>query len=87
MEKILVVKNGLHAFFISNTFISHVRLKLAKNQEKAKQNHEAEHLLLENYLLSSSKLSLFNWGYMINYNENEAKKKNRQHRYDINRPA
>ena len=57
MEKILVVKNGLHAFFISNTFISNVRLKLAKNQAKAKQNHEAEHLLLENYLLSSSKLS------------------------------
>ena len=31
----------LHAFFISNTFISNARLKLAKNQAKAKQHPEA----------------------------------------------
>ena len=37
-------------FFISNTFISNARLKLAKNQTKAKQNLEAELLLFENYL-------------------------------------
>ena len=33
-------------FFISNTFISNARLKLAKNQAKAKQQAEAELLLL-----------------------------------------
>ena len=35
------------AFFISNTLISNVRLKLAKNQAKAKQHPEAELLLLK----------------------------------------
>ena len=44
-------------FFISNTFISNARLKLAKNQAKAKQHPEAELLLFENYSLLSSKLS------------------------------
>ena len=35
----LLIKNiPLHAFFISNTFISNTRLKLAKNQAKAKLN-------------------------------------------------
>ena len=46
----------IHAFFISNTFISNTRLKLAKNQAKAKQHAEAEFLLLENYVHSSSTL-------------------------------
>ena len=32
---------NLHAFFISNTFISNTRLKLAKNYAKAKQHPEA----------------------------------------------
>ena len=44
-------------FYISNTFISNARLKLAKNLAKAKQHSEAELLLLENYSLSSSMLS------------------------------
>ena len=45
------------AVFISNTFISNTRLKLAKNQANAKQNPEAELLLFENYSHSSSTLS------------------------------
>ena len=49
--------NNVHAFFISNTFISNTRLKLAKNQAKAKQHPEAEFLLFENYSFSSSTLS------------------------------
>ena len=43
--------HGINAFFISNTFISNARLKLVKNQGKAKEHPEAELLLLENYLL------------------------------------
>ena len=78
----------IHAFFLSNTFISNARLKLAKNQAKASQQIEDEFLLFENYLLSLTTLScknerdiqkmhkkqvrLFKWGYMINGNENEA---------------
>ena len=44
---------NIHAFFISNTFRSNARLKLAKKQVKAKQHPEAKLLLFENYLLSS----------------------------------
>ena len=44
-------------FDISSTFISNTRLKLVKNQTKAKQHSEVELLLLENYSLSSSTLS------------------------------
>ena len=43
--------------FISNTFISNGKLKLAINQANAKQHHEAELLLFENYSHSSSTLS------------------------------
>ena len=43
----------IHAFFISNIFISNARLKLAKNQANAKQHPKAELLLLENYSHSS----------------------------------
>ena len=50
----------LHASSISNTFVSNARLKLAKNQAKAKQHPEAELLLFENYSLSSSTLSTKN---------------------------
>ena len=32
----------VHAFFITNTFISNTALKLAKNQAKAKQHPQAE---------------------------------------------
>ena len=38
-------------------FINNTRLKLAKYQAKVKQYPEAELLLFENYLLSSSMLS------------------------------
>ena len=53
--------NRIHAFFISNTFISSDRLKLAKNQTNAKQNLEAELLLFENYSLFSYMLSSKNY--------------------------
>ena len=43
-------------FFMSNAFISNSRLKLVKNHTKAKQHPEAELLLFENYLPSSSML-------------------------------
>ena len=46
----------INAFFINNTFISNVRLKLAKNQANAKQHPGVDLLLFENYLLSSSTL-------------------------------
>ena len=45
----------IHAFFISNTFISNARLKLTKNQANAKQHAEAELLLFGNYSHSSSR--------------------------------
>ena len=44
-------------FFVSNTFINNAKLKLGKNQAKAKQHPEAELFLFENYSLLSSKLS------------------------------
>ena len=44
----------LDAFFKSNTFISNARLKLAKNQAKAKQHPETELLLFEDYFLYPS---------------------------------
>ena len=46
--------------FLSNTFISNARLKLAKNQANAKQRSEAESLLLKNYSHSSSMWSFKN---------------------------
>ena len=48
--------NQVKDFFISNTFISNAKLKLAKNQANAKQHLEAELLLFENYSHSSSTL-------------------------------
>ena len=48
---------GIHAFFMSNTFINNARLKIVKNQAKAKQHLEARFLIFENYSLSSSTLS------------------------------
>ena len=41
--------NEVTHFFISNTFISNARGKLAKNQTKAKQHSEVELLLFETY--------------------------------------
>ena len=46
-----------YTLFISNTFISNARLKLAKNKPNAKKHTEAELLLYENYLHYSSILS------------------------------
>ena len=43
-------------FFISNTFISNARLKLANNQSNAKQHPEVKLLLFENYFFSSPML-------------------------------
>ena len=58
-ERGIFVWNGLlTCFFIrSNNFISNARLKMAKNQANAKQQHEAELLLFENYSHSSFTLS------------------------------
>ena len=50
-------KQASSTLFISNTFISNARLKLAKDQANAKQHPETELLLYENYSLSSSSLS------------------------------
>ena len=47
----------IHAFFISNAFISNAGLKLPKNQADVKQHPEAELLLFENYSYSWSTLS------------------------------
>ena len=52
--------NYNYTFFISNTFISNTRLKLAKNQAKAKQHSETELSLFENYSLSLFTLSFEN---------------------------
>ena len=50
----------MQAFLINSTFISNARLKLAKYQAKAEQHSEAELLLFENHLLSSSTFSFEN---------------------------
>ena len=41
-----------YTIFVSNTFVSNTRLKLAKNQAKSKQNPDAKLLPFENYPLS-----------------------------------
>ena len=46
----------IHASFISSTFISNARLKLAKNQTNTKEHPEVGLFLFENYSLSSSTL-------------------------------
>ena len=46
-----------HTLYIRNIYISNTKLKLAKNQAKAKQHSEADLLLFENYSLSSFTLS------------------------------
>ena len=53
----VITERELHAFFISNTFISNGMLKSPKNQANAKQHPEAELLLFENYSHSSPTLS------------------------------
>ena len=49
--------SSLARFFINNIFIRNAKMKFPKNQAKAKENPEAELLLLRNYSLSSSTLS------------------------------
>ena len=71
----------IHAFFISNAFISNGRLKLGENQGNAKQHSETELLLYENYSHSSSTLpskiighilkNIQKKNYSIDHNENE----------------
>ena len=56
----------LHAFFMSNTFVSNTRLKLAKNQAKAKQHPEVELLTI----MSKKWICLHQWNYFFNCNEN-----------------
>ena len=80
----------LHAFLICNTFISHIRLKLA-TKTNYKEHHEAKILTLLNHLHFPSTLStknnrtynrkyakkkvcLFLRDYMVNHNENENEK-------------
>ena len=61
VKNILSLKiSSIHAFFISNTFLSNARLKLVKNLAKDKQYPVAELLLFENYSISSSTLSFKN---------------------------
>ena len=50
-----------HSFFISNTFISKARQKLAKNQTNAKQHPEVGLLLFEtdSYLSSKNNMTYF----------------------------
>ena len=83
-------------------FISNDRLKFTKNQAKANQHPEAEHLLFENYSFSSSMLLSKNNRYSKKCTKNKyvclnefvwlmtmkirLKMKNRSHRYSINRP-
>ena len=88
-------------FFISNTFIRNGRLKLVKNQGKAKEHPQAEFFLLENYLLTPSSLpSRNNKRHSKKITKNKyiclnaviwlmkkmMKMKKRSHRFDINRP-
>ena len=90
----------LHVF-ISKTFISNTRLRLAKNQAKAKQHPEAELLLFKNYTLHPFTLSKTNMRFSKKYAKNKfvcfnesmwlitmkmrLKMRNGSHRYKINR--
>ena len=76
------------ALYILKTFRSHARLKLAKNQAKAKQYPEVKLLLSENYSLSSFTLSSKNNRYSKKCAKNRIrlKMKNWSHAHDINRP-
>ena len=70
---IIVISIITHTlFFISNTFISNAKLKLLKNQAKAKQHPDAELSLFENYSLFSFTLSSRN---NMRYTKNVQKKK------------
>ena len=98
MNKIYYIRNIklIHAFFISNIFISGSRLKLAKSQANAKDQCEAELLLFRIYSHSScennrtyskEQVCLNSWDYTINQNDNEDENEERSHRYNINIPT
>ena len=91
-ESFSAIRFTTRFFFISNTFISNAKLKLAKNQANAKQHPEVERLT--SYWHSSSTLSsnnsracskknpkeqacLYSWDYAIYHNENEDENENR----------
>ena len=91
----------IHVFFyIRNTFINNARLRLAENQTSARQHPEAEVLIFEHYLHSSTTLSSKSTrahrkknakeqGYLYSWdytiNHNEYDEKI-PHKYGINRP-
>ena len=82
-------KNFITKYIYMLYLISNTRLKVTKNQAKAKQHSNAEPFLFENYFLSlsmflASKNSRAYW-MRYDYDENE-KMKNRTHRYSINTP-
>ena len=54
------MKDFTRFFYISNTFVSNARLKLAKDQADAKHHLKVELWLSENYSYSSSTLSSVN---------------------------
>ena len=55
-----IIELHIHAFYISNTFISNTRFKLVKNQAYATQHPEAELLAFGNNLHSAFTLSTKN---------------------------
>ena len=90
----------LHAFFISNTFIRNVRLKLAKNQANAKQQlrlnvsylkithilHPRYHPKIIGHILKNKCVCIHRIIRLIII-KMKMKMKNRSHRYGINRPG
>ena len=66
-EHLLSIRFFTCFFFISNTFISNVRLKLVKSQAKTKQHPGAD--ILAN--MSKKQVCLYQWDYMINWKEND----------------
>ena len=90
----------LHAFFISNTFISNVRLKLAKNEAKMLSNnlrlnvsylkithilHPRYHPKIIGHILKNKCVCIHRIIRLIII-KMKMKMKNRSHRYGINRP-
>ena len=88
-------------FCMSNTFISNDKLKLAKNEARAKQHFETDLLLFENYAHFSSYRPKIIGNFLKINQKNKCvciheiiglikmkmKMKNRSHRYTVNRPA
>ena len=93
---------GIHAFFISDTFISNARLKLAKNKVNARQHprgwtfdiwkfftffiHSRYHPKIIGHILKNKQQNKSVCIHTINHNEKKMKMKNRSRKYSINRP-